>query len=1476
MRRIKFLPPRTQSALRRTAVILLVSSALALASLVSAVGTSAAADWPMFLQNQGRTSSTTDPNLSTANASLLSLKWASPTGGAIASSASVVGTTAYVGSWDGYEYAINTATGVQIWKQYLGQTDDPPCWPTPVGITSAPLVTNGTLYVGGGDAYWYALNASTGAVLWKVFTGDNSVAGAHYNWSSPLIVNGFAYIGIASNCDAPLVQGQLLKVNLATHQIVGTHNFVPDGQVGGGVWTTPTYDAATNTIFVSTGTINLYTQTESQAIIALDAATLATKDRWQLPFEAAVFDSDWSTTPTLTTDAGGDQLLSVANKNGILYTFARNNLAAGPIWQRRIAIGGGNPSGGEGIIASGAYNNNVLYYGGGFANWNGVGSGGSISAIDTATGNVRWTHQTDSPVFGSPAYVSGMVALTQGQTFEVLNAATGALLYSYQLGGAGPSFGAVSVASGQFYVGGFDGKLYAFGPGASPGSPPSDPNCPSGFACRDIANPKAGKESTSAGVLTVTGGGTGLAGASDQFRLVSKTVTGDSQSSVRITAQSTQNQLPDAGLVVRQAYGTSTLPGAPFFAVLAHPNDLVDGQPQPFVTVSYRAAFGQPTVQLAKVYPANRPVSVMIQRKGNNFSAGISSNGTTFQLIPGGSVGLDLPATTVQGLAVASGSATNTGTASFTNLAIGGTPSVTMAPPAPAHACPSTWKCTDIGNPSPPGDTTGSGTSIALAGTGTGFGESSDSVHYVYRSVSGDLALSTQVVAPTTASTAQIGLMMRASTAPTAPMYSVYLTPGGGGTVRWRVNDGVPDSAQVPLPTLQSPAYVQIVRFRDTRLNPPVTFFSTLTSTDGITWTPVDGSTVAINMGSGAYLAGLAATTGTPGVTTPATFNAISSTVPNTPPPGICPEDFTCADLGAANSVNGSQVYLDGTWRMDAAGADIWDTFDSFRFAWQPFPLDPANSANGDGTVSARVVSQTNPAGPWMKSGVMIRAGTGGGAPYYGVFVTPSHGVVVQWRTAQGALTSAVGAPAVSAPLWVLASRYTDTAHNVVYYSASTSTDGVHFTLVPGSTVALNLPGPLIAGIASDSYSAAAIATATFDNVAQLPGSAAPAGICPIAWSCADVGGALPAGQDQLAGGVWTESAGGGDIWDVADQFHYVTQTLNADGSVSARVKTQQNTDPWAKAGVMLRATADPGSPYYAAFVTPANGIVVQWRPTAGAPTSSLNIPGAVPAYLRVVRYTAAGVTSLTAYGSSDGTTWTAIPNSTITLNLSGPLLAGFAITSHAQGVAAAVTLDSVAITAESIPPPSAAGCPTGWSCADVGGALPAGSQTLTSGTWTLQAGGGDIWDVADQFRYVSKSLTADGTISAQVSSQTNTDPWAKAGVMVRATADPGSPYYAIFVTPANGIVVQWRPTAGAPTSSLNIPGATPAYLRITRVGTTFSAATSPDGSTWTTVAGSSTPLPNLGGALSAGLAATSHNVGALSTVVLQAVVTTP
>jgi polyvinyl alcohol dehydrogenase (cytochrome) len=397
----------------------------------SASAASVNSDWPMFLHDVARSSASTETTLSPSTVGGLKLKFTFGAAGPIADSAAVVGNVLYIGDWAGYEYAVNEISGALIWKTYLGMTHDPNCDPKDIGITSAASVVGGVVYVGGGDDYWYALDSTTGAVLWKVYTGDNSPAGAHYNWSSPLIANGYAYIGIASNCDAPLVQGQLLKVDLSTHQVVTTTNFVPDGQVGGGVWTSPTLDVSTNTIFVTTGTLNQYTQHYSQAIVALDASTLAIKDSWQIAFQDAVSDSDWGDTPTLTVDSGGQQLVTAVNKNGIAYTFLRSNLHQGPIWTRRIAVGGDCPTCGDGSIASSAFANGVLYLGGGNTVINGVGYQGSVTAVDPGTGNVLWKRGTQGAVFTSIAYINGLLAFGQGNSLEVMDANTGTSLYNY-------------------------------------------------------------------------------------------------------------------------------------------------------------------------------------------------------------------------------------------------------------------------------------------------------------------------------------------------------------------------------------------------------------------------------------------------------------------------------------------------------------------------------------------------------------------------------------------------------------------------------------------------------------------------------------------------------------------------------------------------------------------------------------------------------------------------------------------------------------------------------------------------------------------------------------------------------------------------------------------------------------------------------------------------------------------------------------
>ena len=134
-------------------------------------------------------------------------------------------------------------------------------------------------------------------------------------------------------------------------------------------------------------------------------------------------------------------------------------------------------------------------------------------------------------------------------------------------------------------------------------------------------------------------------------------------------------------------------------------------------------------------------------------------------------------------------------------------------------------------------------------------------------------------------------------------------------------------------------------------------------------------------------------------------------------------------------------------------------------------------------------------------------------------------------------------------------------------------------------------------------------------------------------------------------------------------------QTLAASGSVSVHVISQTNTCAWAKAGVTLCSSTDPESAYFAAFITPGNGITVQYRRSQGATTFKRTAAtGTVPTYLEVSR---SGGT-FSAYASADGVNWTLIAGSMVTLNITESMLEGLAVTSHKSGALCTVTMDTV------------------------------------------------------------------------------------------------------------------------------------------------------------------------------------------------------
>ena len=174
---------------------------------------------------------------------------------------------------------------------------------------------------------------------------------------------------------------------------------------------------------------------------------------------------------------------------------------------------------------------------------------------------------------------------------------------------------------------------------------------------------------------------------------------------------------------------------------------------------------------------------------------------------------------------------------------------------------------------------------------------------------------------------------------------------------------------------------------------------------------------------------------------------------------------------------------------------------------------------------------------------------------------------------------------------------------------------------------------------------------------------------------------------------------------------------------------------------------------------------------------------------------------------------------------------------------------------------------PASWSDSDVGAPALDGSALFnpSTSTWTVSGAGSDIGGTADQFHLASQNLAGDGSVVAEVTSQQNTDPSAKAGVLLRAGTAAGAAYAGVFATPGNGVVFQWRASANGATSSVTVPGVNvPVWVRLVRVGSGFSGYYSTDSSTWTQV-GSSQSLALLT-TLQAGLGVSAHNTGSAST----------
>jgi ABC-type transport system involved in multi-copper enzyme maturation permease subunit len=139
---------------------------------------------------------------------------------------------------------------------------------------------------------------------------------------------------------------------------------------------------------------------------------------------------------------------------------------------------------------------------------------------------------------------------------------------------------------------------------------------------------------------------------------------------------------------------------------------------------------------------------------------------------------------------------------------------------------------------------------------------------------------------------------------------------------------------------------------------------------------------------------------------------------------------------------------------------------------------------------------------------------------------------------------------------------------------------------------------------------------------------------------------------------------------------------------------------------------------------------------------------------------------------------------------------------------------------------------------------------------------------VTDSFYFVHQPLAGNGSLTAAISSlrgtgpslrkhhqfpqAPRTQPWAKAGILVKAGTRPGSPYAAIMVTPGHGVRMQYDFTHDIAGPAGLVSAASPKWLRLSRSGSTLTGYSSADGQHWTTVG--SVHLAGLPATVQAGL----------------------
>ena len=253
----------------------------------------------------------------------------------------------YAGSGGNYFYAINAATGATIWKVAMapsyyscdGSNSN-------FGVEGTPAIDRATnrIYIGDGQNNVHALDLATGAEAqgWPITIADVTpdhnfiYGGLTYNPANQTL-----YVGTSSTCDIVPYTGRLDAINTATASVLNTFYPAQQPNLGGGVWGVggASIDSSTNNVFIAVGNSTGSSQTTGYSEQVIEStANLGSVVAHNLPTLPPSSDADFGATPLLFQPPGCPPLVAAVNKSGVFVLYNRANIGAGPTQEIAMSV----------------------------------------------------------------------------------------------------------------------------------------------------------------------------------------------------------------------------------------------------------------------------------------------------------------------------------------------------------------------------------------------------------------------------------------------------------------------------------------------------------------------------------------------------------------------------------------------------------------------------------------------------------------------------------------------------------------------------------------------------------------------------------------------------------------------------------------------------------------------------------------------------------------------------------------------------------------------------------------------------------------------------------------------------------------------------------------------------------------------------------------------------------------------------------